>query len=90
MFLTDAATNGHKILVYPEYAKKQYYLPNWATNDYPVEPYDVFRWFMPPMRDWITQFFNTIVAKMHEKGDNMEVVSPSVNGETETLYPEST
>ena len=54
MFLTDAATNGHKILVYPEYLKKQYYLPNWSTNDYPAEPYDVFRWFMPPMRDWLT------------------------------------
>ena len=45
---------------------------------------------MPPMRDWITSFFNTVIAKMHERGESMEVVSPSVNEtDVETLHKDS-
>ena len=34
---------------------------------------------MPCMREWITQFFNTVISKVNDKADSMEVSSPTDN-----------
>lgn len=81
IFVTDF-DHSQKVLVYEEYPVRQYFLPDWTTNEYPTEPYDIFRWFMPCMREWITQFFNTVISKINDKSESLE---PSYS--VETLEP---
>ena len=32
--------------------------------EHPEEPYDAIRWFMPAMKEWLTQIFQGVLAKI--------------------------
>ena len=71
IFVTDKnkGSAGSKILVYEEYHRNTYFLPDYETGEHPDDPFDVLTWFMPAFREWTTQFFNTVISKINEKGE---------------------
>ena len=89
VFVTGPGVKS-KILTYGEAPYKPYYLPNQKlpdeqmedyTIEYPLEPIDALRWFMFPMRESITQFFNVVVAKINSHDEDLSsLASPEIEG----------
>lgn len=57
--------------MYEESAYTNYFLPDPMTFKYPIEPYDAFRWFNPALREWLSQIFQVIIAKI-ESADELD------------------
>lgn len=75
IFVTGTGLTS-KVLTYGEAPYKPFYLPYQKLPDepieeyeidYPIEPLDAFRWFMLPMREFITGFFNVVTAKINSQ-----------------------
>ena len=41
-------------------------MPDQVTFEYPAEPFDAIRWFMPAFREYVTNFFDIVNAKIHQ------------------------
>eukprot|EP00354_Favella_ehrenbergii_P010388 CAMPEP_0170454110 /NCGR_PEP_ID=MMETSP0123-20130129/2472_1 /TAXON_ID=182087 /ORGANISM="Favella ehrenbergii, Strain Fehren 1" /LENGTH=56 /DNA_ID=CAMNT_0010716715 /DNA_START=995 /DNA_END=1168 /DNA_ORIENTATION=+ len=46
-----------------------YFLVDPETGDYPADPYDGISWFMPAMKEWLTEIFQKILDKINEQED---------------------
>ena len=53
VFVTGPSIQS-KILTFREALHKVYHLPDPEIFEYPVEPYDALRWFMPGLREWVS------------------------------------
>ena len=56
------------MLVYEEASHKNFFLRCAETGEIPEDPFDAFTWFMPAFNEWLTEFFQTIINKINERG----------------------
>ena len=66
-----------RVLTYEESKTKRYYLIDRETSEYPEEPFDAFRWFMPTFSSLVAQVFNVITSKINSYEDEPETESTS-------------